>query len=222
MATSAAQRRGLTPPLAQLDSPSFHGDGRSNRAEEPDTHVSHPTHGNSRDHRPDRNPVMLDLSVEHQAGSPLLMQPLSGNSSEAIDFRHVVTAHIAPRHSTHGTVDLVDDSALDNAENLQPLAHTPSKGITRVPATWSAAQAARAAADPAPLEPLMEGYRDHLLGATYGAVAQCWMRIDSAHRRPQVQRPVETQLLRQRAAAVKAFQQVSRTACACEADAQQA
>jgi hypothetical protein len=35
---------------------------------------------------------MLDLIVEHQAGIPLLMQPLSGNTSDANDFGDVVTA----------------------------------------------------------------------------------------------------------------------------------
>jgi hypothetical protein len=48
------------------------------------------------------------------------------------------------------------------------------------------------------------------------------MLIYSEHRRPQAQRTVEKQLLRQSAAEVKAFKQLSRTAFACEADAQQA
>jgi len=165
---------------------------------------------------------MLDLIVEHQAGIPLLMQPLSGNTSDAIDFRHVITAHMAQRPITYGTTYLVADSALYHAENLQQLAHTPSKGIPRVPATLSEAQAALTGADPETMEPLLEGYRDRLLGATYGDVAQRWGLVYSEHRRPQAQRTVEKQLLRQSAAEVNAFQPLSRTAFACEADAQQA
>ena len=46
----------------------------------PDEQVVHITHGYSRDHRPDLNQVMLELMVEHQAGIPVLMKPLSGNS----------------------------------------------------------------------------------------------------------------------------------------------
>jgi transposase len=222
IATLAAQRLGLTPTFAHLDSTSFHVDGRYNSAEEPETNVIHITRGYSRDHRPDLNQVMLDLIVEHQAGIPLLMQPLSGNTSDAIDFRHVVTEHIAQLHITYGTAYLVADSALYNEENLQQLAHTPSKWITRLPATLSEAQAALAAADPQTMAPLMEGYRYHNLGSTYGDVAQRWALIDSEHRRPQAQRTVEKQLLRQSAAEVKAFKQLSRTAFACEADAQQA
>jgi transposase len=106
VATSAAQRLGFTPTFAHLDSTSFHVDGRYNSAEEPDTHIIHMTRGYSRDHRPDLHQVMLDVIVEHQAGIPLLMQPLSGTTSDAIDCRHVVTEPMAPLHATHGTADL--------------------------------------------------------------------------------------------------------------------
>jgi transposase len=78
MAATAAKRLGLTPRFAHLDSTSFHVDGRYNRDEEPEEQVIHITRGYSRDHRPDLNQVMLELIVEHQAGIPILMQPLSG------------------------------------------------------------------------------------------------------------------------------------------------
>jgi transposase len=222
MATTAAQRLSFTPPFAHLDSTSFHVDGRYNNAEEPDAHVIHLTRGYSRDHRPDLNQVMLDLIVEHQAGIPLLMQPRSGNTSDAIDFSHVVTEHIAQLHTTYGTAYLVADSALDHEENLQQLAHTRSKWITRVPATLSEAQAALADADPETMAPLMEGYRDHSLASTYGGVAQRWALIYAEPRRPQARRTVEKHLLMPSAAEVKAFKKLSCTALACEADAQQA
>jgi hypothetical protein len=48
----------------------------------------------------------------------------------------------------------VADSALSTADHLQTLAETQSKGITRVPATLRAAQAALAQADPQPMTPL--------------------------------------------------------------------
>jgi hypothetical protein len=222
MATLAAQRLGLTPTLTHLDSPAFHVEGRDHRAAAPETHVMHLTRGYSRAHRPDLNQVMLELLVDHQAGIPRRMPPLSGNTSEAIAFRHVVTEHMAPRHLTYGTADLVADSALYNAENLQPWAHTPGQWLTRVPATLSAAQAALAAADPPTLAPLMEGARSHSLGSTDGDGAPRWMRIDAEHRRPQAQRPVEKPLRRPSAAAVNAFKPLSRTAFACDADAQPA
>src|SRR3989441_3858954 len=78
IAATAAQRLGLAPTFAHLDSTSFHVDGRYKSAEEPEARVIHLTPGSSRDHRPDLNQVMLELIVEHQAGIPLLMKPLSG------------------------------------------------------------------------------------------------------------------------------------------------
>jgi transposase len=222
IAVTAAQRLGLTPRFAHLDSTSFHVDGRYNSDKEPDAHIIHITRGYSRDHRPDLNQVMLDLIVEHQAGIPLLMKPLSGNTSDASDFGQVVSSHIAQLHTTYGTTYLVADSALYNAENLQKLAHTGSRWITRVPATLTEAQAALAQANPTAMESLMEGYRYQVLTSTYGGIAQRWVLIYSEHRRPQAQRTVDKQLLKQSTAEVKAFQHLCRTAFACEADAEQA
>jgi transposase len=222
MAVTAAQRLGLPPTCAHFDRTSFHVDGRYNSAEEPDAHVIHITRGDSRDHRPDLNHVLLDLLVEPQAGIPLLMKPLSGHTSDASDFGQVVSQHLQQLHLTYGTTYLVADSALYSEENLQKLAHTQRKWITRVPATLAAAQAALADANPAMMEPLLEGYRSHVLGSTYGGVAQRWMLLYSEHRRTQAQRTVDKQLLHRSTDELKAFQHLCRTAFACEADAQQA
>ena len=222
VAVTAAHRLRLTPRFAHLDSTSFHVDGRYNSAEEPDAHVIHITRGYSRDHRPDLNQVMLDLMVEHQAGIPLLMQPLSGNTSDATDFGDVVTAHIAQLHTTYGTSYLVADSALYSEGNLQKLAHTGSRWITRVPATLTEAQNTLVQATPATMIPLRAGYRYQALASTYGGVAQRWLLIYSEHRRPQAQRTVDKHLRQQSTDDVKAFQKLCRTTFACEAEAQQA
>jgi transposase len=222
IAATAAQRLGLAPTFAHLDSTSFHVDGRYNSAEEPEEQVIHITRGYSRDHRPDLNQVMLDLIVEHQAGIPLLMKPLSGNSSDVQDFGQVVTEHIAQLQTTYGTTYLVADSALYSAENLQKLVETRTKWITRVPATLSEAQAVLAQADPPTMTPLMEGYRYQQATSTYGGVPQRWLLVYSDHRRPQAQRLVDKAWLKQSAAEAKAFQQLCHTAYACAEDAQHA
>jgi transposase len=72
----------------------------------------HITRGSSRAHRPDRNQVMLELIVEHQAGIPVLRQPLSGNSSDVKEFGHIVKEHIAQLQTTYGTTYLVAERAL--------------------------------------------------------------------------------------------------------------
>ena len=222
IAATAARRLSLTPTFAHLDSTSFHVDGRYNSDEEPDEQVIHITRGYSRDHRPDLNQVMLDLIVEHQAGIPVLMTPLSGNSSDVSNFGQVVSKHIAQLHTTYGMTYLVADGALYSAENLQKLSDTRMKWITRVPATLSEAQAALAQAEPQTMVPLMEGYRYQGLTSTYGEVAQRWMLIYSEARHPQAQHTVDKQLGKQSAKEVGAFQQLCRTAFACETDAQQA
>jgi transposase len=222
IAATAAERLGLTPRLAHLDSTSFHVDGRYNSDEEPAEQVVHITRGYSRDHRPDLNQVMLELIVEHQAGIPLLMKPLSGNSSDAHDFGEVVCAHVNQLQTTYGTPYLVADSALYSADNLQKLAQTRMRWITRVPATLSEAQAALAQVNPHVLASLTEGYRYHELMSTYGGIEQRWVLIYSESRQPQAQRTVDKQWRQQSDKEVKAFKKLCRTTFACEADARQA
>jgi transposase len=222
IAATAAQRLGLAPRFAHLDSTSFHVDGRYNSDEDPEESIIHITRGYSREQRPDLNQVMLDLIVEHQAGIPVLMKPLSGNSSDARDFGRIITDHMAQLQITYGTTVLVADSALYSAENLQKLAETRTKWITRVPATLSEAQAVLAQADPSSMAPLTAEYRYQVVPSTYGGVEQRWVLIHSTPRQPQAQRTVDKQLLKQSEQEVKAFKHLCRTAFACEADAQQA
>jgi transposase len=222
IAATAAQRLGLSPTFAHLDSTSFHVDGRYKSDEEPDEQVIHITQGYSRDHRPDLNQVMLDLIVEHQAGLPIWMQPLSGNSSEVTDFGQIVQEHISKLSTTYGTTYLVADSALYSDDNLQKLAETHIQWITRVPATVHEAQTALAQVIPETMPPLMEGYRYQECRSTYGGVPQRWVLLYSELRQPHVQRTVNKQLLKQGDKEVQAFQKLCRVAFACEADAQQA
>jgi transposase len=222
IAATAATRLGLTRTFSHLDTTSFHVDGRYNSAQPPDEQVVHITQGYSRDHRPDLNQVMLELVVEHHAGIPVLMQPLSGNSHDGKAFGQVVSDHIAQFHTTATPTYLVADSALYSAENLQKLAETSLKWITRVPATLHEAQAVLAQANPQTMAPLTEGYRYHVVPSRYGGVAQRWVLIHSEPRQPQAQRTVDKQWLKQSSDEVKAFQTLCHTAFACEADARQA
>src|SRR5919202_4101420 len=222
IAATAATRLGLTPKFRHLDTTSFHVDGRYNSAQPPDEQVVHITQGYSRDHRPDLNQVMLELVVEHQAGIPVLMQPLSGNSHDGKAFGQVVSDHIAQLHPTAPPSYLVADSALYSAENLQKLAEPSLKWITRVPATLHEAQAVLAQADPQTMAPLTEGYRYRVVPSSYGGVAQRWVLIYSEPRQPQAQRTVDKQWRQQSADEGKAFKTLCRTAFACEADAHQA
>ena len=140
IAATAATRLRLTPTVTHLDTTRFHVEGRSTSAEAPDEQVVHIPQGSSRDHRPDLNQGMLAWIVAHQAGIPLLLQPLSGNRSDGKVCGQVVSDHIAHLQTTASPTYLVADSALSNAENLHTLAETSLTWITRVPATLTAAQ----------------------------------------------------------------------------------
>jgi len=222
LAATAAERLGLAPRFVHLDTTSFHVDGRYNSDEEPEAQVVRITRGYSRDHRPDLNQVMLELMVEHQAGIPLLMQPLSGNSSDTQEFGEAVRLHVHQLQATYGLTYLVADSALYSEANLEKLAQTQMKWITRVPATLREAQAVLAQANPQAMVALQEGYRTYELTSTYGGVAQRWVLIYSEPRRAQVQRTVDKQLRRQSDQDVKALKKLCGVTFACEADARQA
>jgi transposase len=155
-AATAAKRLGLAPRFAQLESTSFHGDGRYHSDEEPTEQSIHITRGSSREHRPDLNHVMMELLVEHQAGIPVLMKPRSGNSRAAQDFGEVIRTHVHQWHITYGMTYVVADRAISSEANLQKLAQTPLQWSTRVPAPWSDAQAALAPVDPQAMAPLTE------------------------------------------------------------------
>jgi hypothetical protein len=222
IAATAAKRLGLAATFAHLDSTSFHVDGRYNSEEEPEAEVIHITRGYSRDHRPDLNQVMLELIVEHQAGIPVLMQPLSGNTSDGKTFGHVVKEYVTQLQTTYGTTYLVADSALYNADNLQQLAETTVKWMTRVPAPLGDAHAALAQAAPAPMPLLTAGYRDPVWPSTSGGVAPRWRLLASAHRYAPAQRTVDKPLRQQRDQEVQAFNPLGRTTVACAAEAHQA
>ena len=106
------------------------------------------------------------------------MQPLSGNSHDGKAFGQVVSDHMAQLHTPANPTYLVADSALYSAENLQKLAETSLKWITRVPATLHEAQAVLAQTNPQTMAPLTEGYRYHV-PSSYGGVAQRWVLIHS-------------------------------------------
>jgi transposase len=222
IAAHAAERLALVPRFAHLDTTSFHVDGRYNSNDEPEAQVVHITRGYSRDHRPDLNQVMLELIVEHQAGIPILMKPLSGNSSDTQDFGQVIRTHVTQLQTTYGITYLVADSALYSEANLEKLAQTQMKWITRVPATLSQAQAALAQANPQTMAVLTDGYRYHELPSTYGGIEQRGLLVYSEPRQPQAQRTVDKQLRQQSDQESKAFKQLCKTTFACQADAQQA
>ena len=95
--------------------------------------------------------------MEHQAGLPGLMQPLSGHRNASQACGQGIRDHMAQLHTTCSSTSLVADRARESAENLQKLAATSLTWLPRVPAPLHEAQAVLAQADPQPMAPLTEG-----------------------------------------------------------------
>jgi hypothetical protein len=178
--------------------------------------------GDSRDHWPDLNHVMREWIIEHQAGIPVLITPLSGHRRDGKEFGQVVSEHIAPWPTTFGTRYLVADSALYREANLQQFANTQLQWMTRVPATVSAAQAMLGQADPQMMTPLADGDRDHVVPSTSGGVEPRWVLMHSAPSHPHAQHTVHKPWLRQGDKEVYTCKTRCRPSFACEADAPQA
>ena len=220
LAAPAVKQLGLSARFAHLDSTSFHTDGQYNSVEAPtDEQVIHITQGYSRDHRPELNQVVLQLICERQAGIPLLMEPLSGNSADAVSFRDTVRTHIAQLRRDVKVDYLIADSALYSAETLQALSEV--KWISRVPATLSLArEMLHASAADLMSNPEQAAFRS--LGTVYAEVRQRWLVVYSpaAYQRAL---PTVNKHCRQRSDDEgKAFAQLCQQQFACEADARQA
>jgi transposase len=219
LAFQAVQRLGLGCRFGHLDTTSFHTDGQYHREIEPAAGVVQITRGYSRDHRPDLNQVVLQLLVERQAGIPLLMEPLNGNSSDKVSFRDTIKAHLGQLKTEVGLEYLGADSALYTAETLSQM--QDFFWFSRVPETLSLARALIHTVAPAWWQ-TPDIPAPCSLWVTYAGVKQRWLIIWSP---PAYQRALGTvtkQSLQQSQANLKALNQLCRQDFTCETDARQA
>ena len=220
LAAHATTVLGLSGRMAHLDATSFHVDGRYNsEQEEPGEGVIHIRQGYSRDHRPDLNQVVLDLMVEHQAGLPILMQPLSGNASDQASFPALIRAHLAALRQAHGIDYVVADAALFSAEHLRELDESGTRFITRVPETLSEAKQVLASADPTAMTELAEGYQGVVYRSEYGGTAQRWLVVHSDAAEARALKSVPRKLSKQHEAEQKAWRKLAARTYSCRADA---
>lgn len=220
LAAHAAQVLGLSGHVAHLDATSFHVDGRYNSAAEAvEEGVVHIRQGYSRDHRPELNQVVLDLMVEHQAGLPILMQPLSGNASDQASFPELIRAHLAALRQAHGLDYIVADAALFSAEHLRELDQSGMRFITRVPETLSEAKEVLAAARRGAMTELADGYQGVVHRSDYGDVEQRWLVVHSDAAEARAARSVPRRLAKQHEREQKAWRRLARRSYACRADA---
>jgi transposase len=220
LAAQAVKRLGLSCKVGHIDTSSFHVDGVYNSGQEdvPEG-VIHITQGYSRDHRPDLNQVILQLICEHQAGIPLWMDALSGNSSDKASFRETLNAHLEQLRGGVGLSLIVADSALYTAKTLQDLGGFP--WITRVPETIGGTRELILAVSGEWLETRPErAYTE--LGTCYAGVKQRWLVVYTQAAHGRAEQTVNKQHLKQSQAEYKAFNALAKRSFACAADAEAA
>jgi transposase len=221
LAAKAVKILGLNCKFGHLDSTSIHTDGVHNSDEEPQEGVIHITQGYSRDHRPDLNQVVLQLITENQAGIPIRLSALSGNSSDQTSFRETISNHIEQMKVDVGLQYVIADSALYSEATLSELGEFG--WITRVPETTTVArEIIQSIAGELMAEAGEKEITYRALSTTYGGVRQRWLVVytRSAHQR--ALKTLRKYHIKQSNIDLKAFSTLKRMEFACEADAQSA
>lgn len=219
--TAAASVEKLQLPcrFGHLDSTSLHVDGQYNSDQPVQDGVIQITQGYSRDHRPDLNQWVIQFICENQAGIPLLMKPLSGNSEDKTGFRETLGVHLGQLNRDFKVQYYVFDSAGFVQETLLRLGET--RWITRVPETITLARqisdavAAELATTDTPI-------RSRSLGVEYAGIRQRWIVICTASSRQRARKSVQREYVKRGQQEVKAFHFLSKQSFFCAADAQAA
>ena len=118
MAAQVVERPGLKSTAVHLDITSFHVDGAYDCADGDLVGKLQLVRGYSRDHRPELNQAILELICENQAGLPVYMQALSGNSNDTKAFAQTVRRHLSSLKAAQECRYLVGDAALYCADTF--------------------------------------------------------------------------------------------------------
>ncbi len=219
LAAQSIKRLDLICDVGHIDGTSFHVDGVYNSDQEASEQIIHITKGYSRDHRPDLNQVVLQLITDNQAGIPLWMEALSGNSNDKESFRQTLNAHLEQLHEGVGLSLIVADSALYTAETLQDLGSFP--WITRVPETIGGTKELILAVSDEWMQTQPERAYT-VLGANYGGIKQRWLVVYTQGARERAEQTVDRQHLKNSKVDYKAFSALAKRTFACVADAEAA
>lgn len=216
------EKLNLSPISTHMDLTSFHLDGDYNSENVADLEgkkVLHLTKGYSRDHRPELNQVVLNLITDNQAGIPLHMEALDGNTNDKSSFRSTIKNHVDQLQNVSCFSYLVMDSAGYTEETIQSHGNT-YHWISRVPENIKACK--EALKQEATFINITEKYSYHSLEESYGGVEQRWLVV---HSQDAYNREVETlkkNYLKKSEAEQKAFLKLCKTLFTCEKDALQA
>jgi transposase len=211
---------GLDCKIGHVDTTSFHTDGVYNsHDEEPEEGVIHITKGYSRDHRPDLNQIGLQMICEHQAGIPILMEPLSGNSVDKDSFHALIRDHIQQLNHDVGLEYLIADSALYTAKSLKEMGEC--LWVTRVPETINLAKEMIAAVAP-DWKNLPKKQQVTSLSCQYAGIKQRWIITYSPEAKKRATKTINKQWLAKTTDSDKQFKKLCAKNFSCEEDARKA
>lgn len=223
MSERVVDKLGLAGNAVHLDITSFHVDGEY-RVDEDDTDSKRIelVKGYSRDHRPELNQVILELICENQAGIPVYMQALSGNTNDQKAFAEVTRQHITSLKSAQQSRYFVADAALYTEASISALSTQNQLFVSRVPMTIKEAKQHIRQLTEDKLTRLDNGYQGCWVDADYANVKQKWLILRSEQATKREQQTLSRNLLKNSEKEHNQFAKLCRQRFACEADAKQA
>lgn len=219
MAERVVKKLGLRGDAVHLDITSFHVDGDYDHEDEGRLQL---VKGYSRDHRPELNQVILELICENQAGIPVYMQAMNGNTNDQKAFADIAKNHISCLKAAQNSRYFVGDAALYTADTLIALKQQGQLFVSRVPMTLNEAKTRVRSLSVDDLTDMGNGYAGQWQSVTYAGVKQRWLLVRSEQAYQRESHTREKHLARDTQAELKRFDKLCKQAFACEADAQQA
>lgn len=226
IAVRATKQLGITPKEGHMDTTSFHVDGdfnsKDNVANNDDLKMINIKRGYSRDHRSDLNQIVLNLIIEHQAKIPLLMEPLSGNSSDKVVFEQAIKKHVSQLKMDYGLKLIVADSACYTSQCLKAYQEQKISWIMNVPKTINLAKEVLEKVNIKDMQPLAEGYTYTVVCVEYAGVKQRWLVVNSEKASKRVERRVTSYLTKRSEEERRAWGELCKEPYSCAEDAQKA
>lgn len=213
------EQLGLSGKAVHIDITSFHVDGSYVFDDDEDTKRVQLVKGYSRDHRPELNQIILELITENQAGIPVYMQALSGNTNDQSAFGDVVKYHLHSLKSAQDSRYLIGDSALYVAETLQAMSKQKQLFISRVPMKIKEAKQLVRSNSITNLTKIESGYSGLWVDSEYAGVKQKWLLVRSEQAVKRESTTLEKNIAKSLATSKNQFDKLCRQEFACEADA---
>ncbi len=223
MAEQVVDKLKLKSKALHIDITSFHVDGDYQfDEEEPDdqkTKLLKLVKGYSRDHRPDLNQVILKLVCENEAGIPVYMKAMDGNTNDQKAFADFTRQHIKSLKSAQESRYFIGDAALYTSDTIKNLHEQNTYFVTRVPMKLKECKTLLKSLEEMSFLPMEKGYEGHWIDENYAEVPQKWLVLRSEQAVKRENHTFQKNLLKNSEKEIKAFQKLCKTSFACEDDA---